>query len=724
MKRVLRAGVSLCVSVAAVAGCSAHFESEVHNQVTTVAIESSSSYAAMDELPVTGGELRLVEPIDIVREGGAPARAIAFPLRQTDVEADVVGHVAVYTVEQVFENPYAEPIEAVYVFPLGDQAAVVGYEIAIGERTVLGEIAPRHEARRRYQEARSAGHTAALLEQERPNVFAQRLANLAPGETIRVRFQYVELLEYADHRYELVFPTVVGPRYLPAEHADAGGVAAHRTGEPSRAGTTSVPYVEAERAGNQLSFRARIDAGVPIEGVHSPTHDLDLQRVSEAQVLVSLAAHDSLPNRDLVLRYDAAGERTMVGLAAHRAGDGAGYLSLLVQPKERYHTGDIVPREVIILVDVSGSMDGEPLRQAQALARAVIATLRDEDAFNVLSFASGLAAMSRAPIAGDRGGRAAGVAWVDALRAGGGTDMEQGVLESLADGSGDRLRTIYLLSDGFVGNDEVILESARAALGRSRIFPVGVGSAPNRYLIDRLAQIGRGAPMYLLPTEPPEAVAVDLVRRSAYPYLTDVQIDWGGLAVADTTPEVLRDIHAGTPLMVTARYLAPGSGTVQITATSAAGPVSIPLEVVLPARADRPAVRYAWARGRVRDLESRPGATQDPEVERAVTAIGLAHHMVTQGTSFVAVDRSRVVDGAGRLRTVEQPAAIPEGVNLETAVAAAAPSSPEPASRGARSYRGGGGSSGWGGGDMDPLTIFLLLALVPGALALRRGRAG
>jgi Ca-activated chloride channel homolog len=728
MKRVFITGAALCAAGALVAGCRAHLESEVHHHqqvtATTIVTGSPAGYAAMDELPVTGGELRLVEAIEVEIEldltaGGA--REVAFPLRRTDVEADVVGHLAVFTVEQVFENPHPDPIEAVYLFPLGDEAAVVGYEIAIGERTVLGEIAPRDEARRRYQQAREQGHTAALLEQERANVFAQRIANIAPGETIRVRFQYVEQLAYADHRYELVFPMVVGPRYLPPGDRGARPIGAHRAGDAPQA-ASSVPYLEAERAGNDISFRARIDAGVPIEGVHSPTHDLDLQPVGDTQALVALAPHERLPNRDLVIRYDAAGPRTMVGLATHRDGDGAGYLSLLVQPKERYHTGDIVPREVIVLVDVSGSMDGQPLRQARALAKAVIDTLRPEDVFNIIAFASGTELMAEAPIAGNAGGRHAGVTFVEALRAGGGTEMERGVLESLARASGDRLRTIYLLSDGFVGNDDVILEAARRALGGSRIFPVGIGSSPNRFLIDRLAEIGRGAPLYLLPTEPADAVALDLVRRSAYPYLTEVAIDWGGLQVVDTTPELLRDIHAGTPLMVTARYLAPGRGTIRVTATTAGGPIAIPVEVELPARNARPAVRYAWARARVRDLESRPG--RDAEVERAVTALGLEHGMVTEGTSFVAVDRTRVVESGGRVRTVEQPAAIPEGVNLEAAVAATAPA-PDPvrsSSGGYRSGGGGGGGGGWGGGDMDPLTILLLLALVPGALALRRIR--
>src|SRR5215467_12727286 len=242
----------------------------VHSGVgVAVDVAFDGNFAAMAEVPVGGGELRLVEPKRTHDDSGATVAAIAFPLRHTDVRTMVSGMSAMYTVTQTFENPYDEPIDAVYVFPLGDGAAVTDYAITIGERTIAGEIKKKAEARATYEEARARGHTAALLEQEKRNIFRQRIANIAPHETIKVRMDYVELLDYADGQVELAFPLVVGPRYLPAEAIGKTPVGAHRAGQHGRAGVTSIPYADESIAGSTVSFTADIDAGVPVLAVAS-----------------------------------------------------------------------------------------------------------------------------------------------------------------------------------------------------------------------------------------------------------------------------------------------------------------------------------------------------------------------------------------------------------------------------------------------------------------------
>jgi len=697
-----------------------------------VDVETGDNFAAMAEVPVGGGELRLIEPRRTHDSSGASVAAIMFPLRHTDVRTRVSGMSAIYTVIQTFDNPFDEPIDAVYVFPLGDGAAVTGYAISIGERTIAGEIKKKAEARATYDDARAHGHTAALLEQEKRNIFRQRIANLAPHETIRVRIDYAELLDYRDGQFEIAFPLVVGPRYLPAEAVGKTPVAAHHAGHVARTGVTSIPYADETVAGSTVSFTADVDAGVPVLGVSSPSHQLAVDEVAPTRRRIALASAGELPNRDLIVRYRTASDQTLVGVLAHRT-DARGYFTLMVQPKASYRTGDIAPREVMIVIDTSGSMEGQPIAQAQSLARGLIDSLRTGDTFNVMAFSGGTNAMAPAAIAADAQGKQAGKDFVSSLSSGGGTEMGVAMAKALAASPGsDRIRLVFFLTDGFVGNDDVILHAARGNLGSNRIFSVGIGSAPNRSLLNQIAAVGRGFPSYLNLTESAADLAEDLVQRTGFPYLTDVKIDWNGLAVGAVTPAAIPDVHAGMPLVVSGVYTRPGRARITVSATTAGHRIQIPVEVALPERVDAPPVAALWARKRVDELLSLAGEAVGNDTVAAVTDLGLAFHMVTDYTSFVAVDRTRVVTGDGASRIIEQPALVPAGVNPETAIApqSAPPqtASYTPPSPSRSNDSGGGGGGSWfgghgGGGDVDPLTLLLALALVPLAWTLRRIRA-
>lgn len=655
----------------------------------------------MDEVPVEGGELRLAVP-KLATFDGVQREVIGFPLAHTAVTAQVGGMMAVYEVEQTFENPFDEPIEAVYVFPLGEDGAVAGYELAIGERTIVGEIQTKEHAREMYETARSQGHTAGIVEQNKPNIFTQRIANIAPRETVKTKLRYVELLDYDNGAYTMAVPLTIGPRYLPA----------------GTVGPAPGPYVDESRASSTVSFVAEIDAGVPIVGVESPSHDIVVDPKSPTIHAVRLARTDEIPNRDLVVRYQTAGPQTTAGVLAHRVGNEDGFFALAVQPKAQYRAGDIRPREVVIVIDRSGSMDGVPLRQAKAVASGIIDTLTDRDAFNILAFASGVESMTPFAVRGDAGGKRQGLAYLAALRSGGGTEMAAGVQQMLATEPGnDRIRVVYFLTDGFVGNDDVVIGSAKQLLGTNRIFTVGIGSAPNRSLLDRLAAAGRGFASYLTLTESPDALAKNLVLKSAYPYLTDVSIDWGGLPVVDAVPANIPDVYAGQPLVITGRYRAAGTGVVKVTATTAGQRVTIPISVALPAHEAAEPVASLWARRQIDALEE--AQLRGENVARAIEAIGLRFHLVTDYTSFIAIDRTRVVSN-GQARVVEQPLIVPEGVNPATTVAQASPAAASTSSRPSSYDDGDSWGGGWGSGGSESLAWLFALVLGASWLVVRR----
>jgi Ca-activated chloride channel family protein len=289
----------------------------------------------------------------------------------------------------------------------------------------------------------------------------------------------------------------------------------------------------------------------------------------------------------------------------------------------------------------------------------------------------------------------------------------------------DRIRLVYFMTDGFVGNDDVIVSAARNNLGANRIFSIGIGSAPNRALLDQIAAVGRGYASYLNLTENAGSLAEDLVARTAFPYLTDVKIEWNGLAVGAMTPAAIPDVYAGMPLVVSGVYTQPGRGKITVSATTAGRRVSIPVEVSLPDRLDAQPVAALYGRKRIDELYAIAGEQMDDATIGKITELGLQFHMVTDYTSFVAVDRTRVVNANGTSKVIEQPALVPAGVNAETAIGSteAQYSPPSSSSSSSSGDYGGGWSGGGGGGDVDWLTLLLGLALIPLAWTLRKIRS-
>lgn len=550
-----------------------------------------------------------------------------LPLLDTRVRADVSGPVARVTVTQRFTNPHDRPIEGLYLFPLPADSAVDDMEMRVGDRVIRGRIRRRQQARREYQEARESGKRAALLEQQRPNLFAQRAANIAPGETIEVRIQYVQMLPFSDGGYELSYPMVAAPRYTP----DDPGATLGDPGETRRS--------------RSVDLQVSVDAGLPIDSVASPTHRVEIERPGASLATVALAEASEPANRDFVLRYRLAGETPQAALFSHGA-DGEGHFSLVVQPPAAPSEASVAPRHITFVVDTSSSMRGAPMTHARAVLARALTGLREEDRFNVLTFSDRVESFSASAAPGTTDQKQAAIAFVSGIRAVGSTEMVPAIRQALVETkeqAEDRLPIVALMTDGYIGNEADVLRAIASDLGETRLYALGVGSAVNRFLLERASEVGRGRALVSTLSEPPEAVADRFASYIERPVFTDVTIDWGGLEVSDVYPRRLPDLFAGQPLVVHGRFGEGGSAEVRVEGTVGGRRYARVIEASLQGEsADETQAAHTtlWARAAVKDRMQRLYLRDDPTLIEEVTQLGLAHRMVTQWTSFVAVEET------------------------------------------------------------------------------------
>ncbi|HVF67874.1 MAG TPA: VIT domain-containing protein [Pyrinomonadaceae bacterium] len=607
----------------------------------------------------TPGSLQVLDPTG-KRQGFCP-------LKHTDVRADVAGFLARVNVTQEFENPFDDKIEAVYTFPLPQAAAVDSMTLKVGERTVRGKIMRREEARAVYDSARSAGQVASLLDQERPNVFTQSVANIMPGERVTVTISYVETLKYDGGTYEFSFPTVVGPRYVPGAaqpQADAKATGTDRVPDASR---VSPPVAQkGTRAGHDISIEVSLDAGLPIEELKSVSHEVNVERPARGRARVRLKDLGSIPNKDFVLRYGVAGKNIGDALLTHR-GQRGGYFTFVLQPPERVTVEDVTPKELVFVLDTSGSMSGFPIEKAKETMKLALAGLYPQDTFNLITFAGDTYVLFPEPVPATPENLARAQNFLESRKGGGGTEMMKAIKAAL-DPSDSRahVRIVCFMTDGYVGDDmEIISEVQRHP--NARVFSFGIGNSVNRFLLDKMAEHGRGEVEYVSPRDDGSAAARRFHERVRNPLLTDITIDWGGLPVADVYPKQIPDLFSAKPVVLTGRFTGAGRGVVRLKGRTGGNAFEREIEVTLPeSQAEHDVLATLWARRRVEDLmsEDYAGAQRGQarvDLREAVTNIGLEYGLMTQFTSFVAVEEMTFTDG-GEPRRVEVPVELPEGM--------------------------------------------------------------
>ena len=594
-------------------------------------------------------------------------RFIPLPLKHTAVDAAINGYIGTVNVKQAYENPYDTKIEAVYVFPLPEKSAVSEFLMVIGDRTIRGILREKEEAVAIYKEARRQGYQASLLVQRRPNIFEQKVANIEPGKAIDIDITYFHTLAYKDGWYSFVFPTVVGPRYNPPGYPDP--VDAVPRGQGSSGVGTAVEYLRPEeRSGHDISINVRLDAGVEIEEVKA-THGIDVSRDGEQTAVVKLKNQSTLPNRDFVLDFRVAGERLKSNLLTHRDPEtGDGYFTLMVIPPKDSTLVSRQAMEMVFVLDCSGSMSGQPLQQAKDAVLVALDRLGSNDTFQIIRFSDTASQFGAKPVLATERNLTAARSFVSGLRANGGTEMINGVKAALGfPHDPSRYRFVTFMTDGYIGNERDILAAVHGRIGASRIFSFGVGNSVNRYLMERMAQAGRGVVAYLGLNDSARDVMDGFFARVSRPALTDIEIDWGGMAVTEVYPRALPDLFVGRPLVVTGKF-AGDRKAVRVLGSSGGERHTLMSAADVDGNAGS-SLAKVWARLRIADLANRQTWAGDPhgELGDAIRDTALRYQLVSNYTSFVAVDSSQKTAGDHGI-TVRQPVPVPDGVRYDTTV--------------------------------------------------------
>ncbi len=582
----------------------------------------------------------------------------SLPLEHTDVVAQVTGPIANVSVTQRFGNPFDQPIELLYLFPLPHEAAVTSFELKAGGRTIVSRVEEADAARRTYESARDRGQRAGLVEERRANLFSLEIANVQPHETIVATVRYQERIRFDDGNYSFVFPMGITPKY----HKD-----------PAEAVKTDAPVAKSGSPIGIAAVQVSIDAGVAAGDPVSPSHAIDVTRLDERRMNVRTAG-EIIPNKDFVLRYRVASEdiRTAVWLAHANGGT---TLLLTAIPPRLESDAEPSPREFIFVIDRSGSMSVKPMAQARNALRACIRSLSTKDTFAILAFDDRLdwykpqsSAVSQKMI--DDADR-----WIRTIQSRGGTEIGAALEAALKlPHDRERQRYIVFLTDGAVSAEREVISAVRSRIGSGRLFTFGIGASVNRALLAGMANEGRGVAEFLQEDEDIEEALIRFQDRVAYPAMQDVRVEWSEATAWDVYPNVLPDLYHGQALEMTARVKTTGSHAKAIISGTRDGK-EWRAELALPEGANEPAVARIWAKARVDALLAEIDSRANVSMHRSeIIELAIEHHLATRFTSLVAVDEQPA--GGGESKQVRVAVPMPEAVVMDWMVAAPAAAMP------------------------------------------------
>ena len=598
-------------------------------------------------------EDRTLSPYFFVKSEGSQTDQL--PLKATSAAVNISGVIADVLVTQVYKNEGKRPLEAIYVFPASTRAAVYGMKMTIGERVIEAKISKREDARKEYEQAKQQGKSASLLEQQRPNVFQMNVANILPGDEIKVELKYTELLVPTDRVYEFMYPTVAGPRYSnqPAETA------------PLSEKWVQNPYLrQGEAPPYRFQITVNLTAGMPIKEIFCSSHKVSAVYDGPSSAAVRLDPADNLAgNRDFILRYRLDGDRVQSGLLLYEGGE-ENFFLLMMQPPKRVAQEQIPGREYIFIVDVSGSMFGFPLEISKKLLNNLIGNLRPTDKFNLLLFSGGSSVMSEESLPATPENIQRALFLIDRQKGGGGTELLPALERALKLKKTENYsRTVVIATDGYVTVEEEVFDLMRKNLGQANMFTFGIGTAVNRHLIEGMARVGMGEAFVITKAEEALAQAERFRKMIQFPLLTQIKVDFKGFGAYDVEPLAIPDVLAERPVLVFGKWRGQPGGKITLSGLSGNGAYREGIEV----RSAKPspmnsALRYLWARHRITLLSDYNQLRPNEQRAKEVTELGLSYNLLTAYTSFIAVD-TEVRNQGGEQTTVQQPLPLPQGVS-------------------------------------------------------------
>ena len=596
---------------------------------------------------------RTLSPYFVVRSDDPETDRL--PLQSTAATVHISGVIAEVTVKQTYKNDGMRPIHARYVFPASTRAAVHGLTMTIGEHRIRAKIKEREEAKREFREAKKAGKSASLLEQNRPNVFTMNVANIMPGDLIEVELRYTELLVPNAGVYAFVYPTVVGPRFseVPAERA------------PGTDRWLKSPHTtQGQKPLYTFDLKGTLTAGMPIDALTSPSHTIraDWTHPSSVEFSLDPTERDG-GNRDFELHYRLDDGKIQSGLMLYEGQD-ENFFLLMVQPPRRVATGQIPPREYVFIVDVSGSMNGFPLETAKELLRNLIGDLRITDTFNVLFFAGGSRLWQPRSMPATQANIDDAIAMLDDQRGGGGTQLLAAIRRAVELApEGVWSRNLIVVTDGYIAAEKEVFRYIRQHLGDANVFSFGIGTSVNRHLVEGIARAGMGQPFVVLHPDQAHETAKRFQSYVESPVLTGIGVDFNGFHAYEVEPESIPDVLADRPVIVHGKWRGRPTGRVVVTGISGDGDYEQRFEVagVEPSPSNS-ALRYLWARSRISAISDFAFAGQTPDERRQLVELGLTYNLLTRHTSFIAVHEI-VRNVGGSARNVNQPLPLPQGVS-------------------------------------------------------------
>ncbi len=623
-------------------------------------------------------------------QASVDGKIIHFPVLKTEVEVNIQGDLADVSVIQTFQNPAQVPLHATYLFPLNKNAAVHALTMEVGEETVFAEIKKIEEAKATFKQAKKKGKSAALLIQHRPNMFTQDIANLMPGLPVKVTISYVQTVPKIDGQYELVVPLIVGPRYQPARSGKAPQIIDEEKSFGVQAKHSDTPFgqweIEAlpkypKVAGldipktiskERVSINIEIVSGTPVGFVHSETHNLKTLGGLNSK-RIQLTDGEVIDNRDFVLRYSLTGQKPQAGFLIHKQAE-EGYFSLLIEPPSTPQPQDITPREMVFVLDTSGSMSGLPLDASKTFMRHALKHLRPDDYFRIIRFSNNAREYSKSPLIASAQNIKSGLQYIKLLHANGGTEIPSAIHQAFsANPAPGTLRMVVFLTDGYIGNESEVLRLIADKIGSARTFAFGIGTSINRYLLSEMGRMGHGFTRFIDPTEQPEEAAIQFSNKLESPVLTNISIDWDDLKVSDVTPTVIPDLFAGDSIRIQGKFLGSGNHVLKVNGMVRNRKASLPINIKWPGQdtgKGTTSIPLIWARSQIAEAmrqintpdRLKTGALRNDDLKAKVVRLGLKHSLTTQWTSFVAVSQQVVNKGLQAAKNSNVPLPMVKGI--------------------------------------------------------------